>query len=263
VKGDDEMTPENLQSLEEAVEILVAGMLDRFRRFMSEQWPSSTDIREMVHWAERYPLNLSERKLRLFATACSRRVWCLLPDAATRKLVEVCERHADGLATAKEMYEACPSAHFRRKTPRTLARQAVRSAVGDIEFSFASLRSTLATCAASYAAEAAGLARQDGEDTERQAQAALLRDIVGDPLEPARIDPAWLAWNGGLVVQLAKAAYDDRVLPAGILDSARLLILADALEEAGCDEKDILEHLRRPREHTRGCFVIDLLLGKE
>src|SRR5262245_50761361 len=168
------MTPENRDRFVEAVERFAASMLDGFRRFMLDQWPTTTEIRDMVHWAERHPLNLSERKLRLFAVACCRRVWQLLPDAPTRRLVEACERHADGLATAAEMSEARgagPSAYFRRRTPRTLARQAARSAVGDGEFSFASHKSILAICSAGYAAEAAGLALPGGEDAERQAQA--------------------------------------------------------------------------------------------
>jgi hypothetical protein len=62
---------------------------------------------------------------------------------------------------------------------------------------------------------------------------------------------------------LALAAYEDRSLPAGTLDPARLAILTDALEEAGCTNADILDHCRAPGPHVRGCWVVDLILGKE
>jgi hypothetical protein len=65
-----------------------------------------------------------------------------------------------------------------------------------------------------------------------------------------------------LVKGLAEAAYEERVMPAGTLDPARLSILADALEDAGCTENELLGHLRGPGPHMRGCFVLDLLLGK-
>ena len=64
------------------------------------------------------------------------------------------------------------------------------------------------------------------------------------------------------MVSLAPAAYDDRTLPAGTLDPDRLAVLADALEEAGCDNDDLLSHVRGPGPHVRGCWVVDLLLGK-
>jgi hypothetical protein len=61
---------------------------------------------------------------------------------------------------------------------------------------------------------------------------------------------------------MAQTAYDERILPAGTLDPDRLAVLADALEDAGCDNADILSHLRGPGPHVRGCWVVDLLLGK-
>ena len=64
------------------------------------------------------------------------------------------------------------------------------------------------------------------------------------------------------MVALARAAYDQRELPAGTLDTARLAVLADALEDAGCANADILNHCRRPGVHVRGCWAVDLLLGK-
>jgi len=72
-----------------------------------------------------------------------------------------------------------------------------------------------------------------------------------------------LAWNAGAVRRLAEAAYAERQLPAGALDPARLAVLADALEEAGCTDADILGHLRAAAPHARGCWAVDLLLGKE
>jgi hypothetical protein len=76
------------------------------------------------------------------------------------------------------------------------------------------------------------------------------------------LDPAVLTWNGSTVVRLAQAAYDERNLPEGTLDNARLAVLADALEEAGCPDVQIVGHLRSGGDHVRGCWVLDLLLGK-
>jgi hypothetical protein len=81
--------------------------------------------------------------------------------------------------------------------------------------------------------------------------------------EHGTISPSRLTWNDAIVVRLAQAAYDKRQLPAGTLDTSRLAVLADALEEAGCAGDDILSHLRGPEPHVRGCWVVDLLLAKE
>jgi hypothetical protein len=64
-------------------------------------------------------------------------------------------------------------------------------------------------------------------------------------------------------VKLATAIYDERSLPDGALDALRLRILADALEEAGCADADLLGHLRSPGPHVRGCWPLDVLLGRE
>jgi hypothetical protein len=90
---------------------------------------------------------------------------------------------------------------------------------------------------------------------EDNAQASLLRDVIGSALCNSSIDPLWLSWNGGTVQQLAWAIYDERRFED-------LTILADALEEAGCTDADILNHCRGPGPHVRGCWVLDLLLGK-
>jgi hypothetical protein len=88
---------------------------------------------------------------------------------------------------------------------------------------------------------------------------ALLRDIFGNPFRPVTVSPAW---QSPTIVALAQAAYDERDLPAGTLDPARLAVLADALEEAGCTEQTLLDHLRGPGPHVRGCWAVDLVLGK-
>ena len=64
------------------------------------------------------------------------------------------------------------------------------------------------------------------------------------------------------MLSLAQAAYEDRSLPAGTLDPTRLALLADALEEVGCDNADLLSHLRGPGRHVRGCWPVDLLTGR-
>jgi len=87
-------------------------------------------------------------------------------------------------------------------------------------------------------------------------QIRILYDIFGTTFRPVLIDTDWLAWNSGYVKRLAQGFYDSR-------DFSAMLILADVLEDAGCTEAALLDHLRGPGPHVRGCWALDLLLGKE
>jgi hypothetical protein len=88
----------------------------------------------------------------------------------------------------------------------------------------------------------------------------LLRDLFGNLFHATTVDPNHLT---PVVLSLAQAAYEERLLPSGELDLARLGVLSDALEETGCTDADILGHLRSPGPHVRGCWVLDKILGKE
>ena len=91
------------------------------------------------------------------------------------------------------------------------------------------------------------------EQVEETEQCHILRDIIGNPFRPVTFDPAWVTPK---VKTLAQAIYDDRAFE-------RMPELADALAEAGCSNQDILSHCRGPGPHVRGCWVVDLVLGKE
>ncbi|QDT24413.1 hypothetical protein HG66A1_62450 [Gimesia chilikensis] len=91
---------------------------------------------------------------------------------------------------------------------------------------------------------------------ERAFQWKLLEDILGETSHKKKIKRKWLRWNDGYIPQLAQEIYDNR-------DFERMPLLADALEEAGCKDEDILDHCRKHTVHARGCWVVDLLLGKE
>jgi hypothetical protein len=93
-----------------------------------------------------------------------------------------------------------------------------------------------------------------GSAADKKRYCDLLRDICGNLFYVVRVDPAWLAWNEATVRRLARG-----IDSAGAFD--RLPILADALEEAGCADRILLEHCRRPDGHVRGCWVVDLLRG--
>lgn len=100
-------------------------------------------------------------------------------------------------------------------------------------------------------------------DTERAAQCGILCDLFGPlPFRDVLISASILKWNNGIIVRMAAAIYEERCLPNGTLDRARLAVLADALEEAGIKDAGLLEHLRGPGPHVRGCFVVDAILGR-
>jgi hypothetical protein len=100
------------------------------------------------------------------------------------------------------------------------------------------------------------VASADHDEADRAGIAVLIREIVGNPFRAVVLDPSCVTPT---VSSLAQAAYDERRMPSGELDPTRLTVLADALEEAGCTEAGILDHLRGPGPHVRGCWPVDLL----
>lgn len=90
-------------------------------------------------------------------------------------------------------------------------------------------------------------------DAARHAQADLLREIVGNPFRTPTVDPHWLVWSDGTIAKMARSIREERAFD-------RLPILADALEDAGCTDRDILDHCRGPNQHVPGCWVLELLL---
>lgn len=91
------------------------------------------------------------------------------------------------------------------------------------------------------------------KDAEAAHAAAFVRDIFGNPFRPVAFDPAW---RTDTVLALARQMYESREFSA-------MPILADALQDAGCDNPDVLNHCRGDGSHVRGCWVVDLVLGKE
>jgi hypothetical protein len=183
---------------------------------------------------------VSERKLRLFACACLRRLWTLLPDERSRRAVEVIERCADGLAGRVELQAALADAEAVEAASTGRARAAARAVIA-------------AWSTAEHACSAAAQASPDPLK-ERRHQADLLRDLIGNPFRPVPVELPWLERNNGRAVQIARAIYDEHRF-------ADLPVLADALEESGCHSEAILTHCRSGGEHALGCWVLDTLLG--
>jgi hypothetical protein len=210
--------------------------------------------------------DLSQRKGKLLAVACCRLIWDLMDDERSRQAVEVAERFADGLADLEELRSAAEAA----SVPWLLAgREMTEQGRAPEE----DPRSA-ALAAAYYTAEVTSIPGRNAKymlwcvcecrpEAKRTAP-ALIRCLFGNPFRPMPPLPAsLLTWNGGVIPQLAQAAYDERLLPQGTLDEGRLAVLADALEEAGCTDTEILQHCRGPGPHVRGCWILDLLLGKD
>jgi hypothetical protein len=180
-------------------------------------------------------------------------------------VIEVTELYVDGLTSKKEMDAARAAAGFRgamslkelrasRRPNRQEARAGLMAAAS--AFTEASREAELS---ARFAREAAMAAWQAEEAEEEAFQCEILRGLLGNPFRPISLDPGWLTPT---VTNLAAAAYVERELPSGHLDAGWLGVLADALEDAGCDNAELLGHLRGPGPHVRGCWVVDLLLGR-
>jgi hypothetical protein len=221
------------------------------------EWLACTDPKKMLR-VLRGKHKASDRKLRLVACGCCRRIWEDLTLKPLRLAIEAAEQYADLSATDQEL-EA-----VHQKSVSALARSLHRN-VGkgraDTTYATKMRRMGIAANAAYPAPFQIKLLHGLGEDEFlRVFSPVLLRCVVGNPFRPVSINPAWF---NPTVSNLATAAYEERIMPSGELDPDRLAVLSDALEEAGCDNTDILNHLRSPGPHVRGCWAVDLLLGKE
>jgi hypothetical protein len=180
----------------------------------------------------------SDRKLRLVLCGWSRLNWKWLP-RESRSAVEVAELLADGVVSDADRRSADAEVWWatqgRHNTIRDwLARLTLEGSIDLWQAAHTSASSN---------------------PQVKNRQLAIFREVFGNPFRPVTIDPAVLTWNDSTVRRIAEGIYEDRVFD-------RLSILADALEEAGCTDADILGHCRSGCEHVRGCWLLDLLLGK-
>lgn len=244
------------------------------------EWLAGTDPAPMLAFLRG---RASDRKLRLFAVACCRRIWHLLvaevevwhrDEAAfwhrCQEAVLLAEQFADGKATAEQLAAAtayprpglydADAAMFSAEIPLDPSLVAGEAAEAAAQEAAGRVYGTLFP--EGYRPESKELmieaARRQEQEydrvlaLEKRAQCDLLRDLFGNPFRHVSIDPRWLAPQA---VSLAQHIYDARAFE-------QLSLLADALQGAGCDDADILNHCRQPGEHVRGCWVVDWLLGK-
>jgi hypothetical protein len=231
-------------------------------------WNRCNDPQKMLKFL-REKEELSERKVRLFAVACCRRIWRLITDERSRNAVELVEQYADERATVQELNAALTGATEAlrladARDPNWSSdywAAAAALAAGNVE------AATRAADDSAYAMHATATESANNSAIsiwaiECQAQGELLRELFGNPFRHPVLRRNWLRWSRGAVRRLAESVYEERSLPDGTLDRTRLAVLADALEEAGCDNEEILSHCRSPSNHVRGCWLIDLLLAK-
>jgi hypothetical protein len=227
------------------------------------EWQGGTDPYPLLEYAGG---KLSGRKLRLFACAGVRRHWDQLRhDARPRAAVEVAERFADGLASAAELAAAREAAALAALDAPFFSAPAYQAALAAADESAeAAANGSLLAChqMAVRAGAYEGVPGMDEQQAQKEAaawedraQCAALREVAGNLFRPVTLDPAWLARAGGAVLLLARLIYDNDQF-------ADLPYLADALEDAGCTDEQLLAHCRTPGAHRRGCWAVDLLLRR-
>jgi hypothetical protein len=199
------------------------------------EWRECTDPTTMLVFLRG---KASDRKLRLFNCACCRCMWDRMVDERSRQAVEIAEQFADGITSEQSRATNWSSAyHAWIDSLRSNAPKRIKQAL-------------FLACHASQDTVSVGSV---GVPIDVRLRSSLLRDIFGNSFRPVTVDPAWLT---PAVVELTHTIYDERAFD-------RLPALADSLEDVGCDNADILTHCRGSGPHVRGCWVVDLLLGKE
>jgi hypothetical protein len=221
------------------------------------EWLNETECSQRMMYAlreRRLPrTKAGRRKFRLFACGCCRAAWGRLPDARLGYAVEIAERFADGLASQDELEAARAAVSWMREDSSQPAGTPLHARVA-IDMAVATTEAQAYEAAFSMTATSLPLAGCSGG--ERAGEAALchlIRCVFGNLFGLVAMSPDWCTPT---TVALARSIYEGCHFEG-------LPVLADALEEAGCDNTDLLSHLRGPGPHARGCWVLDLLLDQE
>jgi hypothetical protein len=255
------------------------------------EWLAGSDPLPMIHQVRD---RTGSRPDYLFRAACCRRVWQFFTEELSRRCVETAERYAEGHAAAAEVEEVHRRSEAYCQERTEVARQLRSGFAFTHGVSSAAVAAHWAcavgmpdpvcppagyiTCSAENAVfyrdyrgrddlrsltdhwQKARRVRTPMMLLEREAQAKLLRCVFGNPFRPVpTVTPAVRAWKSRKLARLARTAAEKRHLPEGTLDLSRLAALADALEEAGGADRDLLGHLRGPGPHVRGCWAVELL----
>jgi hypothetical protein len=256
-----------------------------------EEWCKGASPKPLLSFISRKATarTSNKRKLRLFSCACVMRLTSILNDDRLWKVVSSVERAAD-VENPEALIRDCREVMTKVTTPESGNDESTwricRDAVQALTIPHANGTAKLAAEKAKVASgcHAWMLAQPEGQpkihggalsdprikplsvalhrawEIERAAQARLLRDLFGNPFRPVTFNRSWLTHT---VTNLAAAIYEERQLLSGLFDNQRMAVLADALEEAGCNDASVLGHLRGGGDHVRGCWAVDLLAGKE
>jgi hypothetical protein len=220
------------------------------------EWLASAGPKRLVEFMDR---KASDRQFRLFASACCRFAWDAIPDNRSREAIVVAEQLAEtggvlshignpiGMASFDAVNEA-PSGEPVQKGAAAANILLTSQEWGSGE-RYPKGSSGVTAALLMYVEWAIDTYNPD----DLRKQAALFRCVVGNPFRPVAFAAEW---QTGTVAALAKGMYESR-------DFATMPILADALQDAGCDNPDILGHCHSAEPHVRGCWVVDLVLAKE
>jgi hypothetical protein len=223
------------------------------------EWLSGSNVDELLTYLGP---RADARRLRLLACACCRAIWPQLPDPRSRAGIEVAERYADGKASKRELAEALTQAVAAVGTgernagyaPYWTLKYNLRDCLANILSAAvgAATRSAVGPARTGKQSEVWTMATASAIASATATQAELVREVFGNPFRPAVL-PA--ALRTPVVLGLARQAYAEH-------DFALLPVLADALEDAGCEDGQLIAHLHGPGPHVRGCWALDRILGR-
>jgi hypothetical protein len=234
--------------------------------FTEEIWLTCEDCLSLCRGlqtlvSDEFP-GITARKAQLFEIASAQRVLHLISNSICLRTIELAENNADspkGISPLNiideimaELAEYGPEPDYLPRPPLdpiTKISLELAANLADPEWVGAHVRN-LGAWATELAAVASGAS---GSDPENGPQRLLLHDIFGNPFRPVTFDPGWQTSN---VIDLARTIYEEKAFD-------HMPILADALMDAGCSNEEIIQHCRNDGPHVRGCWVIDLILGKE
>ena len=225
---------------------------------MEQEWFSATSFDCVTFWPH---IRKQHRKVRLFSLACSRRAINLLADKEFESILEIAELFADqhiDWQLVEEVRKDLGKIHKRIHSECRAVEDFGQYSTGSLVDATLKKPSQAIRSYRKARFAFAFFCQPDPEQhrlrysAEELVQVALARDIFGNPFQPVTFDPAWRTPES---INIAGRMYDSR-------DFSAMPILADALEEGGCTNSNVLLHCRESGAHVRGCWVVDLVLGK-